>query len=188
MPIASIITLTGASGVGKTTIVNEFLKRVPAAKFIGTPNTRERRETDRPEDSYGVSEEEFEEGKRKGEFLWAVKVHEHWKGMPKSAVDDALLRPSPSLIILVPEVVPILRAYTPDRVFSFFILSPSEEILKERLVKRGDSLQDIEQRIMECRRWDAEAKASHLPYIFITNEGLVEDTVQQIFHNLPLRF
>lgn len=188
MSIASIITFTGASGVGKTTIINEFLKRIPEAKFIGTLNTREKRETDRPEDSYDVSQEEFEERKRKGEFLWTVKVHEHWKGTLKSAVDDALTRPSPSLIILVPEIVPILREYALNHVFSFFILSPSEEILRARLQRRGDSLQDIEQRMKECRRWDEEAKASGLPYIFISNEGSVEDTVSQILRYFPRKY
>ena len=184
--MGSIVTLTGASGVGKTTIINELLRRIPDAKFIGTLNTRKRRKTDRPEDSYGVSRQEFEERKGKGEFLWTVKVHEHWKGTLKSAVDDALARKNPSLIIiLVPEIVPILREYAPDHVFSFFILSPSEDILRVRLGKRGDSLQDIEQRIKDCQQLDKETKASDLPYILINNEGPIEDAVSQIIRSIP---
>ncbi|MDO8474403.1 MAG: hypothetical protein Q7S62_02570 [bacterium] len=183
--MGSIVTLTGASGVGKTTITDKLLLSIPDIKFIGTLNTRERRKIDRPEDSYSVSQQEFEKRKQAGEFLWTVKVHEHWKGTLKSAVDDALLRPSSSLIILVPEIVPILLKYAPNHVFSFFIPSPSEEILRARLLKRGDSSQDIEQRINDCKRWDDAAKASGLPYIFITNEGPIEDTVSQILRNLP---
>lgn len=183
--MAYIITLTGASGVGKTTITDELLKKIPDVQFIGTLSTRERRETDRPEDSYSISQEEFEKKKHNGEFLCTVEVHGHQKGTPKSVIDEALARLSPSLIILVPEIVRLLLEYAPKKILSFYILSPSEEILRARLQKRGDSLQNIEQRLNDCKQWDAQAKASDLPYVFITNEGFVEDTVSQIIHSLP---
>ena len=52
--------------------------------------------------------------------------------------------------------------------------------MRKRLEARGDSELEITKRIKDCEKWDAEALASDLPYIFIRNDDRVENAVEDI--------
>ncbi len=102
-------------------------------------------------------------------------------------VNDALERVEGnySILILVPDVVPILRRYTnPSQNNScylpIFVKTPSEEILRERLRVRGDSEESIDRRLKDLYAWERTALASEIPYKVITNEGTIEEAVEQV--------
>ena len=88
----------------------------------------------------------------------------------------------------MPETLPLglvsigkLHEYAPGKVLSIFILPPSEEELRRRLVARAtESAEEIERRIADCRKWEEEAKKSGVPYRFVRNDRTVEEAVEQI--------
>lgn len=186
-----IVTITGASGVGKTTITKKLLAERPDVQLITSFTSRSSRSSDLPgEYKYSMPKEKF--ATRAEEFLWTLSVHKNFYGTTKASISEALA-PSPVstvwLMILVPEVVPLLRGYLAQfekherRVISFYVLSPNEEELQKRLRTRGDDAAMIKQRIDDCNQWDAAALQSDIPYMFLSNnEPIVgiEDAVRQM--------
>ncbi len=46
--------------------------------------------------------------------------------------------------------------------------------------QRGDKQDTIERRLKESGSWDKQAKRSEIPYIFISNNGTIEEAVNLI--------
>lgn len=89
-----IITLSGPSAVGKTTIARELLQANPEWKLLISLTTRGPRPSDIPgEYKYNVSMRRFDELEREGKFVWTVCVHGNKYGTLSKLVDDALDAP-----------------------------------------------------------------------------------------------
>lgn len=179
-----ILTLTGASGAGKTTIAKRILEKLPNARMLTSYTTRQPRETDlRGEYSY-ISEEEFRAMQDRGEFLWAVFVHGIHYGTTLRSLQEAADKPKEIFImILFYSVLLTLWSYAKKinlSVYSSYILSPSPAILEERLNKREADPELIKKRIEDCLTWDDEAWNSGIPYFFVKNETTVEEAVDKV--------
>lgn len=87
-----LLVITGPSGVGKDTIILEFLKRNPNFKKIVTDTSRPPRAGEIEGVDYNFfSEMEFLEKAAKGDYLEHVEVRpKEYKGTPKSAVEQIL--------------------------------------------------------------------------------------------------
>lgn len=97
------------------------------------------------------------------------------------SIDDALISPAASVMILVPETVPLLRGYTGDNaVLSFYVQSPAAAILRQRMEQRGDSEANIAQRLSKDDVWESVARSSGIPYIYVRNDGKLEETVKSV--------
>src|SRR3989344_5336061 len=157
-----IVTVTGASGVGKTSVLKQLLADDAELRLIQSITTRNPRLSDIPGEYCYVSDKEFSVLEKRGAFLWAVSVHGSRYGTMKSDVDHALEKEEDVfLIILVPERVETLKAYSPlGRVVSLYIASPPPDVLLARLRLRGDSEESIERRIRDCADWDGMMKRS----------------------------
>lgn len=176
-----IVTITGPSGAGKTTIVGELLKRHPKWKMVISLTSRGPRESDLPgEYECDVIKESFFWRDRKGEFIWMVSDHGNMYGMLLADIDEALDSEHPSLMQILSESVGQLRSYASGKVLSFFISPPNEEELRRRFAKRGDSSEQIERRTADCKKWEEEAMSSDIPYEFVRNDGTVEEAVEQV--------
>ncbi|MEK6863210.1 MAG: hypothetical protein AABW53_00770 [Nanoarchaeota archaeon] len=187
MSVPKILTFTGASGSGKSTLV-KFLLEETGYKLIISSTTRQPRGSDLPGEYEFLGAAEFTAGagpardeKRSGDFLWIKEYAGNYYGTRKGVVDEALRSPDVYMMILVPEVLPYLLDYAgKDKVLPVYIRSPPESILQTRLEKRGETLETIEKRIKESRNWDKRAERSDIPYVFITNNGTIDEMVEQV--------
>lgn len=186
-----IVTISGASGVGKTTIGTSLLKRLFNARMIVSITTRDKRDSDNPGEYHYVSNWQFNLLDKFGAFLWTVDIHGNKYGTLKWSVKEALKRYDDIFVmLLVPDRVKNLLEYARKRgseefVASFYILSPSPTVLKKRLQDRGDSEFEIAKRIKDCEKWDTEAWKRDIPYIFIQNSSDdVEDAVDDIIFDI----
>ena len=186
---SKILTLTGSSGVGKTTIAGELLKKLTNAQMVTSTTTRDKRDSDLPGEYYYVSQKKFYEMAREGLFLWWVSKFGNSYGTTKESI--RILGKYPDnlfLMLLVPSTIETLKVEARKNgieVISLYILSPQENILRERLKERGDPASEIERRIEECKEWDANAKQSaHLYKGFVRNSGLIEEALYSIFTHL----
>lgn len=176
-----IITLTGASGAGKTTIAKELLE--DSEKFVLLPSytTRNQRVSDLPGEYRYVGKLRFLWHKSWRDFIWEVKYSGNFYGTKYDSINQAFWEQSSSLMILVPDTIPKLVAYTGEEpILPFYIRSPPEDILRSRLQKRGDTAENIEQCLQESKDWDLEAESSGIPYVLITNKGTIEEAVEQV--------
>ena len=176
-----IITFTGPSGAGKTTIVGELLKRHSKWKMVLSLTSREPRNSDLlGEYRCDVSRREFLQIKEDNKDLWIESFHGNMFSTRGADVMKALLSKELSLMQLLSVSVRKIRAYAPGRVLSIFMLPPGEEELRRRLMKRGESPEQIDKRISDCGKWEEEAKKSDIPYEFVRNNGTIAEAVHNV--------
>lgn len=185
-----ILTLTGASGAGKTSVAKRLLKEFPIyAQMVPSYTIRKFRKP-RPSDIPGeykhVSRFCFWFLKKNGAFLWTVYPHGNSYGTTKHWVTKALKEDDTVYImILTPDAVKKLKNFAKetgysDKVFCVFILSLPREILRKRLKLRGDKEDEIEKRLVNCVEWDSNAMASGIPYEFVKNNDTIEAVTQEV--------
>ena len=179
-----ICSITGPSASGKTTLVKNLMRMLPGAKPLQSVTTRAPRPSDVPGEYEYVSAEELGRLSRAREFLWEVSPHRNRYATKRKAIDEALEGKVFYLPILVIEAVVKLHAYTEVRgkagsVCSLYIEMSDEKELRRRFAFRGDTPEQIERRIAECRTWDAQARASVLPFCFVSGNGTPEETSQK---------
>ncbi|MEK7613072.1 MAG: AAA family ATPase [Patescibacteria group bacterium] len=175
-----IATISGPSGVGKTTLLNNVLHVAPHAEPLKSVTTRAPRPTDELSYEY-VTEAQFDELERRGELLWAVRTHGRRYGTRKKLIDDALSKDL-AIAVLVIDAVQKLHVYAHGSVRSLYIRIDDEAELRKRFSKRGDMTpEEVESRMVECRSWNKEAELSGVPFVYLdgkkSREELLEDAL-----------
>ena len=155
MSKGKIIVISGASGVGKSTV----LKKVMAARqdlvFSVSATTRPPREGEVDGVHYHfISRDNFLEMIRRGEFLEYDEHHGNIYGTLYSAV-DAARRIGNVVLDIDPNGAMNVRRVYPDATL-IFIMPPSWTDLEKRLRGRGDtSPEQIEKRLSRAK-WEIE--------------------------------
>jgi len=132
-----LFVISGPSGAGKGTIRRELFKRLPDLIYSVSCTTRPPREGEiNGVDYYFIGADEFAEKQRCGDFLEWAFVHGNYYGTPKDDVLKHLEEGKDVILeIDVQGAINIKKAF-PEAVL-IFILPPSEEALKQRLLSRG---------------------------------------------------
>lgn len=132
-----VVIVSGPSGVGKSTICKEVVKRLRNACLSVSVTTRPRSETEVDgQDYWFISEQEFQERINKGLLLEHAEVYGHLYGTPKDKVDEALSRGRTVILEIDVQGAKQAKAIFPDAVM-IFILPPTAKTLAERINHRG---------------------------------------------------
>lgn len=181
-----ILTITGPSGVGKTTLLNGLMDALSGSQNLEAYTTRDPRPTD--ENYCYVSDHEFDAMEARGEFLWTAHPHGKKYGTRKFALDQALASPDINISVLVIDAVKKLHTYAPGLVVSFYIHIDDEAELRRRFSERNDMPEDsVEARIAECKSWYEEAQKSGVPFIYVDGKKSREELVKDVLTVLKVR-
>lgn len=166
-----LIVVSGPSGCGKGTICNELLKRNNNVNISISATTRKPRVGEIDGQSYFfVSEEKFKEMIENNEFIEYAHVHSNFYGTPKKFVLDKLGKGEDVLLeIDVQGALQIKKIY-PKGVY-IFILPPSMDELKDRIIKRGTETEsDILKRLKTA--YEELNYAKEYDYLVVNDELL----------------
>ena len=132
-----VVIVSGPSGVGKSTICKEILKRLDYVYLSVSLTTRPKSDAEVDgRDYWFVSEEEFKERIEKGSMLEHAEVFGNLYGTPKDKVEEALQAGKVVILEIDVQGAKIARMAFPEAEM-IFILAPSEKDLAERLNHRG---------------------------------------------------
>jgi guanylate kinase len=143
-----LIVVSSPSGGGKGTLIDRVLKTVPGVSFSVSYTTRAPRGSEQNGREYFfVSVSEFEAMVARGEFLEWANVYGQLYGTSLAQVERELAAGHDIILEIDVQGAASIREKIADSV-SIFILPPSFELLRHRLVARGtDSPADLARRL-----------------------------------------
>jgi guanylate kinase len=146
--VGHVFVITGPSGVGKGTLIRGLLERVPGLELSVSATTRPPRPGERDGvDYHFLSDEEFDRGVAKGEFVEHARYSGHQYGTLRSELERRLAEGAGVVLEIEVQGARQIRAAMPEAV-QVFIAPPSVEALRARLVGRGtDAPADVEARL-----------------------------------------
>jgi guanylate kinase len=173
-----LIILSAPSGGGKSTILKEILQRMDNVDYSISYTTRAPRGEEQNGVHYHfVNEQEFDQRRAAGDFLEYAKVFgKSWYGTSISYIKSRLAL-SRHVIMDIDVQGASQIAATDIPYVKIFVIPPSMDVLKERLVKRGtDSIEDIQRRLQTAKK-----ELACIPdYDYLVINDLLEDAVQNV--------
>jgi guanylate kinase len=173
-----LIILSAPSGGGKSTILKEILQRMDNVDYSISYTTRAPRGEEQNGVHYHfVNEQEFDQRRAAGDFLEYAKVFgKSWYGTSISYIKSRLAL-SRHVIMDIDVQGASQIAATDIPYVKIFVIPPSMDVLKERLVKRGtDSIEDIQRRLQTAKK-----ELACIPdYDYLVLNDLLEDAVQNV--------
>ena len=167
MSKGKLFVISGASGVGKSTVLARVMEERKDLRFSVSATTRSPRpgEVDGV-NYYFVTKAKFEEMIVQDAFIEYDAHMDNYYGTPEAQLNEKLETGS---VIL--DIEPVgafnVRAKRPDAVL-IFIAPPSMEELERQLRGRGDTGEEQIRLRLERARWEME-QSTHYDYI-VTNE------------------
>ena len=150
----NLITISAPSGSGKTTLCKALQKVKPEIEWSVSYTTREIRSTEVNTEDYNfISQDKFENLIIKQELAEWENVHGFYYGTSKNKIEDAISKNKIMLLEMdVKGAIRIKELYY-NNTFSIFIIPPSIDHLRDRLIKRGtDSAKRIEIRLQRFQQ------------------------------------
>jgi len=131
-----LIVISGTSGVGKNTVIDNLFTRKPDLRYSVSATTRVPRPNEIDGQHYFfLTETEFQHKINAGDFLEWARVYEHYYGTPKQYVKQLLASGRDVVLdIEIQEAIQIKRSL-PEAVL-IFLAPPSLTELKKRLIGR----------------------------------------------------
>ena len=176
MSKGKLFVISGASGVGKSTVLAKVMESRDNIKFSVSATTRKPREGEVEAVSYYfVSKEQFEEMIRQDAFLEYDAHMENYYGTPKAQLEEKL-ETGDVILDIDPNGAFSVRKSRPDAVL-IFIAPPSDEELERRLRGRGDTDEEQIRVRLDRVQWEME-QAQKYDHIVINDR--VEACAEEI--------
>ena len=178
MSKGKLFIISGASGVGKSTVLSRVMAERDDLRFSVSATTRAPRpgEVD-GESYYFVTKEKFREMIDRNEFVEYDAHMDNYYGTPEAQLNEKLLTGS-VILDIEPNGAFAVRAKRPDATL-IFIMPPSVEELEQRLRGRGDTSEDQIQVRMERAKWEMEQR---FQYDYVVVNDQVDACVDQILN------
>ena len=176
MSKGKLFVISGASGVGKSTVLGIVMKKNPDLRFSVSATTRAPRPGEQEGVSYYfVTNDQFEKMIAEDAFLEYDKHTANYYGTPAFQVEEKLQRGS-VILDIEPAGAKIVREKRPDCVL-IFIMPPSQEELERRLRGRGTEPEEVIRGRMKTSQYEL-SRAFRYQYIVLNDE--VEKAVERI--------
>ena len=150
-----LFVISGTSGVGKSTILEQLMKNRSDLLFSVSATTRKPRPQEREGISYYfVTREQFREMISRDAFVEYDNHMENYYGTPKAQLEEKLARGN-VILDIEPKGALQVRASRPDATL-IFIAPPSMEELERRLRGRGDTSEEQIQVRLARAKWELD--------------------------------
>jgi guanylate kinase len=152
-PNPLLIVISGPSGVGKDSVLEEMKSRGLPFHFVITATTR----SPRPEESDGadyffLSQDEFARMIDEGELLEYAVVYQDYKGIPKSQVRKALASGKNVIMRIDVQGAETVRKLAKDALMIFLTPQNEEELINRLKNRNTEDNESLKLRIATTRQ------------------------------------
>ena len=167
-----LFIISGPSGSGKDTVLQELFKKCPELLFSISSVTRPMRVGEIEGEKYNfISREQFESMIANDQLLEYNQFVGNYYGTPKAPVEAAINSGKDIIVEIDVNGAAQIRSKIKEAI-SVFIMPPSLEILKARLSRRGTETADVIEKRVAVALGEI-ARATEYDYI-VVNDDLSE--------------
>lgn len=174
-----LIVFSGPSGVGKGTVLKEFLQHRDNVSLSISATTRQPRPgEENAVHYYFLTREEFEQRIAENNMLEYAQYNGNYYGTPKDKVEEALEQGRDIILEIEVQGALLVKEKCPNALL-VFVMPPSWQELRDRLTGRGtEDAETIEKRLNIAQ---GELKqAIHYDYILVNDQ--VEAAAKRLEH------
>lgn len=178
MSKGKLFVISGASGVGKGTVLKRVMELRNGVEFSVSATTRGPREGEVDGVHYDfITKEAFEDMIARDGFLEYSSHHDNYYGTPRAQVEDKLER-GDTLLDIDPNGAKQVLKKRPDATL-IFIMPPSMEELEHRLRGRGDTSEEQIAIRLERAIWEMDQRGW---YHHVVVNDQVDDCAKEILN------
>lgn len=177
--VGNLYVIAAPSGTGKTTLVKALVDAMPKITVSISHTTRPKR----PNEMHGINyyfidRAEFERLIEHGDFLEHATIFDNLYGTSKSWVEETLAKGIDVILEIDWQGHQQIKQLFPESI-GIFILPPSLEDLRDRLIKRNQDHPEI----IKKRLADAKETVSHVHEFEFT---VINDDFMRALHDLKI--
>jgi len=147
-----LFVVSAPSGAGKTTLCKELVTTIPGVHPSVSYTTRKPRPGEvHGREYYFVDEQVFQAMAERNDFAESARVYGHFYGTPRQALTDMMEKGLDVLLEIDTQGAMQIKKKFSDGVY-IYILPPSIDALRARLVQRGDAPEEIQRRMQKARQ------------------------------------
>ncbi len=178
-PQPLLVVISGPSGAGKDTVLDEMKKRGLPFHFVVTATTRAPRSDEQNGvDYFFLSRDEFAEMIEQDELLEYAIVYQDYKGIPKQQVRQALASGHDVIMRIDVQGAATIRQLCPDAVLIFLTTQDENELARRLTARHSETPESLKLRIATARQ---ELKRIELfDYVVVNREHKLDETVDTI--------
>ena len=180
-----IVVISGPSGVGKKTVWTPVINDPRLnLSFSVSMTTRPKRvgEID-GKDYFFLTKPQFEEKIREHELLEYATFADNYYGTPKRFVDNLRNKGKNVFLEIEPQgglqIIKMCEKNNDKDLLTIFIVPPSLDELKSRLMKRDTESKEVIEKRIEQAKWEIRQKDSY-QYVIVNKPGLQDDASREL--------
>jgi guanylate kinase len=174
-----LVVISGPSGVGKDSLVEQMKARGAQFHFVVTATSREARPGEvEGVDYFFLSQEDFQTMIAEDELLEYALVYGQYKGIPKQQVREALASGHDVVMRIDVQGAATIKHLIPDAIL-VFLTAASEGELVERLRERKTESEEQLQRRIEMARLEM-ARLPEFDYLVVNAANALDDAVDRV--------
>lgn len=176
---ARLIVISGPSGVGKDSVIDQLRPVLPDVHFAVTATTRPRR----PNEIEGVhyyflGRDEFLARQADGEFLESAVVYDNLYGVPRTPIRRAIERGQDVVVKVDVQGSATIRALSPDGTFIFLAPESMPELYRRLSGRKTDDPDAVMRRFNEASR--ELLRANEFDYLVFNEAARMESAIDEI--------
>jgi len=173
-----LFIISGPSGAGEDSVIEGLEKLLPIKRVI-TTTTREKREDElNGESYYFISEKEFKKGISENKFCEHTRHYNNqFYGVTKEEIKKAIKSDKIGVWKIEYKGVIAAKKIFPQ-IVAILIAPPSFEVIRQRLLKRGESEEFVQGRMDYTKEW-LKHKGIY-DYEVVNYEGKLDETVNKV--------
>ncbi len=173
-----LFIISGPSGAGEDSVIDGLKKFLPVERVITTTTRKKRSDVFTEDPYYFISKKEFEKGIFGNKFFeYAQEYNNQFYGVTNEEIQRVIESGKIGIWKIEYKGVMTMKKIMPE-VTAILITTPSLEVMKQRLLKRGETEEFVRQRMDYTKEWLKHKDI--YDYEVVNYEGKLDETVEEV--------